>query len=209
MQDHDLCLRSQTGRLWCGIVENSITDLRGVCTIVASEQGRDELREDRPYELLIRILVGLSKFLDKDREVSSAAVLHVHMKVLRSFDVFSVIVFDDIRMAQGIQDRELGVQLISLFHRHLHVADLLSYHYLIPPSDGFEKPNRIAGCTFPSERRRTFFMVPKEPRPDLISSNNNYIMNQLDKPIVSTTSYLSSSTGADMIAYSIFCAWKC
>jgi hypothetical protein len=47
------------------------------------------------------------------------------VQVLADLEVFAVVVADDVRVPEGRQDLELGVELLALLLGHLQVADLL------------------------------------------------------------------------------------
>lgn len=99
-----------------------------VDTVMASIQGQDELAEYAPDEALGRTLVLVLEILDNTAKVTITAVLHIQMQILAHLEMFSVVVCDDVGMAQVRQDLELGVELLALFLGHAEVGDLLAAH---------------------------------------------------------------------------------
>lgn len=63
---------------------------------MTSIQSGDELCKNCPYKLLISKLIGLPKLLNEHGKIPASAILHIHMEILGSLDVFSVVVFDDV-----------------------------------------------------------------------------------------------------------------
>lgn len=70
----------------------------GVLAVVTPIERADELRKDRPDEILLGILVVLGQFLDQSPQISIPTILHVQMQVRTCLDVFSTLVLDDVGM---------------------------------------------------------------------------------------------------------------
>lgn len=84
-------------------------------------QGHDQLAEDAPDKAFLGSLTLHCEVLDDTTEVAVAAVLHVQVQVLADLEVFTVVVGDDVGMAEGRQNLELGVELLALLLRHSEV----------------------------------------------------------------------------------------
>lgn len=93
-------------------------------------QGADQLRENRPHKVLLRILIGLVQLLHQAAQVPVAAIFHVQMEVGGCLDVFSALVLHDVGVDKLLKDGDLGVQLLPLFVRHPVVGNFFPTHDL-------------------------------------------------------------------------------
>src|SRR6266536_703213 len=107
----------------------------------------------------------MNEVLDHLSEVPSTAVFHVNIEILRCFEMFPVVVGDNDWMAQGAQDREFGVKLLSFFLRHLDVIDFLAAENLKGASVELHSVRLSSKRTWPSDFRLTFLITPKDPCP--------------------------------------------
>jgi hypothetical protein len=125
VQDHGL--PRITGRLRVGAQSHDIAAGGGrVFAKVAAVQGADDLAEDAPHKLLLAHLVLVLQVADDAAQVAVPAVLHVQVQILRDLDVVALEVGDDVRVAELLEDGELGLELFALLLRHLLVADFLA-----------------------------------------------------------------------------------
>lgn len=125
MENHGLAW--VTGRLRVANESHDVAACRRwVFTVVAAVQGADDLAEDAPDELLLAHLVLVLEVADDTSEVAVAAVLHVEVKVLRCLDVVALEVGDDVGVAEFLEDRQLGLELLAFLLRHLEIADFLA-----------------------------------------------------------------------------------
>lgn len=125
MENHGLAW--VTGRLRIANESHDVAACRRwVFTVVAAVQGADDLAEDAPDELLLAHLVLVLEVADDTSEVAVAAVLHVEVKVLRCLDVVALEVGDDVGVAEFLEDRQLGLELLAFLLRHLEIADFLA-----------------------------------------------------------------------------------
>ena len=90
---------------------------------MAPVQCRDQLREDSPDKFFFCILLCVNEIFNHLSKVASSAVLHVYIQILRCFEVLSMVVGDNVWMAQGAQDGKFGVKLFTFFVGHLDVID--------------------------------------------------------------------------------------
>lgn len=72
---------------------------------MASVEGRHQLGEYRPNELLVGKLVLDLEILDITAEVAVATVLHVQTQVLRRLEVFALVVGHDVLVTEFLEDR--------------------------------------------------------------------------------------------------------
>lgn len=108
--------------------EHIAPNIRRIDTVVATEQGQNQLAEYAPNEALLRPLTLEGEVLDHPTEVAVAAVLHVQVQILGDLQVFTVVVGDDVGVTEGREDLELGVELFALFLGHAQVGDFLAAH---------------------------------------------------------------------------------
>ena len=95
-------------------------------------EGGDYLRKDVPDIIFRGILLLCLQFLDCVAKITAAAVLHVQMEVFTVLDVVSMVVADNIRMIERMENGEFGMQLVSLFLLHAVVIDFFSAQDLVP-----------------------------------------------------------------------------
>ena len=74
--------------------------LRRVDTIVTAEQSHGQLAEDTPDECLLSMLVLVAEVADDPAEVTVSTILHIKMQVLALLKMLSVVVGNDIGMAE-------------------------------------------------------------------------------------------------------------
>jgi hypothetical protein len=115
---HRLCVRTQT--------HDVLAWRRRILAMMTSVQGADNLAEDAPDKLFIRVFAVVLELLDDAPEVAIAAVLHVQVEVLRRLEVLALVVPDDIRVDQLLQYGEFGLELFAFLGRHLGIADLFA-----------------------------------------------------------------------------------
>lgn len=101
--------------------QNIGADLGRVDAVVTPIQGHDQLAEDAPDKAFLGPLTLHCEVLDDTAEVAVAAVLHVQVQVLADLEVFTVVVGNDVGVAEGRQNLELGVELLALLLRHSEV----------------------------------------------------------------------------------------
>lgn len=95
---------------------------------MTSVQGHDELTEDAPNKALLRSLSFVLQVLDHSSEVAISAVLHVQVKILAGFEVLTMVVGDDVGVAQVREDLKLGMKLLAFLLGHSKVGDFLAAH---------------------------------------------------------------------------------
>lgn len=118
----------RTGNSALREAEHIAPNIRRIDTVVTAEQGQDQLAEYAPHEALLCPLTLEGEVLDHPTEVAVAAVLHIQVQVLGDLQVLTVIVGDDVGVAEGREDLELGVELFALLLRHAQVGDFLAAH---------------------------------------------------------------------------------
>lgn len=80
---------------------------------MASVKGEGELTEDAPNEALLSSLALELQVLDDSAKVSIATVLHIQVQVLARFQVFAVVVGDDIGVSEVGEDLKFGMELFT------------------------------------------------------------------------------------------------
>lgn len=60
----------------------------------------DQLREYSPHEFFLGVLLGVNEVLDDLPEVATSAILHVDEEILGGFEMFAVVVGDNVGVAQ-------------------------------------------------------------------------------------------------------------
>lgn len=102
-----------------------------ILAVMTPIQRSHQLRENGPHELLVGEEVALLQLLHVAAQVAVAAVLHVQVQVVAGLEVLAVAVLHDVRVAQGLEDAQLGVQLGLLAVGHARVGDLLAAEDLV------------------------------------------------------------------------------
>jgi hypothetical protein len=105
---------------------NIAPDIRWILSVMAAIERGNQLRKDAPNKLLFSILVFVFQPLDHLSQITVAAIFHVQVEVLSDFEMFALVVLNDIRMSEFFQDGELRLKLFLLFWRHLMVTDFFS-----------------------------------------------------------------------------------
>lgn len=114
VQDHLVRLLALEREGILGQADCVAVDLWWLLAVMAAVQGADELGKDGPNELFVGQFVASLEVLDHDTKIAIAAVFHVKMQVVGCFEMFSLIVGDDVGVAEAAQDLELGLQLLAL-----------------------------------------------------------------------------------------------
>ena len=110
MQDHYLVLGSKASRFnLSDHLHDIFAHLGWIHAVMASIERSDQLCKDAPDKFFLGILVGGCQVLDDLTQVSTTAILHVDVEVLRGLEVLPMIVGHNVWVAQRAQDRELGM----------------------------------------------------------------------------------------------------
>lgn len=104
----DLCHLSSVDHFY-----DTLSNGGRIDAIVASVQGRNKLRKYFPNKLFIRILFTLNKVPNDTTKITIATIFHIQMEVLGLFQVFTMVVTDDVRVSKSRKNLEFGVQLFT------------------------------------------------------------------------------------------------
>ena len=94
--------------------------------MMTSIEGGNDLRKDVPDIIFRGILFLCLQFLDYVAKITAAAVFHVQVEVFTVLDVVSMVIADNVRMVQRMENGKFGMQLVSLRLLHAIVIDFFS-----------------------------------------------------------------------------------